>query len=191
MTRRSLLLALSVLAVAACGGESQSRASDVPVATVTTTVVPGTTETTAPVETTAATTPTTAPAPETTTAPAATVVVATVVVATVAPVTVPATVAPTTAAPTTPTTAAPPPATTAPCRVATYDDIVRRGDCGEVVKFIQERLTVLGFPAAADGLFGPGTESAVKSFQSARGLVADGLVGPLTWEALVEGGIGD
>ncbi len=57
--------------------------------------------------------------------------------------------------------------------------------------FIQERLTVLGFSATADGLFGPGTEAAVKDFQTSRGLVADGLVGPATWAALVAGGIGD
>jgi peptidoglycan hydrolase-like protein with peptidoglycan-binding domain len=59
------------------------------------------------------------------------------------------------------------------------------------VVFIQERLTVLGFPVDADGQFGPLTESAVMDFQTSRGLAADGIVGPNTWAALVEGGIGD
>jgi hypothetical protein len=35
-----------------------------------------------------------------------------------------------------------------------------------------------------DGIFGPGTETAAKDFQQARGLVIDGQVGPETWKAL-------
>lgn len=110
------------------------------------------------------------------------------------PTTSPATTvaAPTTAPATNPaTTVPPPPPTTEACRVVGLNETARSGDCGDTVVFIQERLTVLGFPVDADGHFGPLTESAVKDFQTSRGLDADGLVGPNTWAALVEGGIGD
>jgi peptidoglycan hydrolase-like protein with peptidoglycan-binding domain len=38
---------------------------------------------------------------------------------------------------------------------------------------------------AADGDFGPGTERAVKAWQQANGLTADGIVGPKTLEKLI------
>ncbi|QKS70648.1 N-acetylmuramoyl-L-alanine amidase [Paenalkalicoccus suaedae] len=36
-----------------------------------------------------------------------------------------------------------------------------------------------------DGVFGPRTESGVKAFQGKRNLMQDGIVGPLTWRALM------
>jgi peptidoglycan hydrolase-like protein with peptidoglycan-binding domain len=54
------------------------------------------------------------------------------------------------------------------------------GNRGVDVQAIQ---ILLGLPA--DGVFGAGTDSAVRSFQSAHGLVADGIVGSSTWSALL------
>ncbi len=55
----------------------------------------------------------------------------------------------------------------------------------ELVKLAQDRLNVAGCgPLATDGTFGPQTLSAVKLFQTRRGLEADGTIGPITWGAL-------
>jgi peptidoglycan hydrolase-like protein with peptidoglycan-binding domain len=47
------------------------------------------------------------------------------------------------------------------------------------VAVLQQALGV-----SADGVFGPGTQGAVKRFQRSHGLTADGIVGPATWSAL-------
>ena len=52
------------------------------------------------------------------------------------------------------------------------------------VRRLQKRLRKAGFDAGADGLFGSGTEGAVKAFQRSKGLAADGVVGPASWAAL-------
>lgn len=53
------------------------------------------------------------------------------------------------------------------------------------VRAIQTALAAHGFdPGPLDGIQGAKTTAAVKSFQHARGLVVDGLVGPFTWGAL-------
>jgi uncharacterized protein (TIGR02594 family) len=50
---------------------------------------------------------------------------------------------------------------------------------------IQQRLAHKGFdPGPVDGVWGRRTEAAVRAFQSANGLLADGIVGPITFKAL-------
>jgi peptidoglycan hydrolase-like protein with peptidoglycan-binding domain len=58
------------------------------------------------------------------------------------------------------------------------------GNRGVDVLAIQHLLTAAGFATGADGVFGSGTANSVRSFQSARGLAVDGIVGPATWGAL-------
>ena len=65
------------------------------------------------------------------------------------------------------------------------EQTLRRGSSGDGVRRLQRMLASTGFEVAADGDFGPRTEEAVRAFQAAGGLVADGVVGPLTWEALL------
>ena len=64
---------------------------------------------------------------------------------------------------------------------------IKRGARGNITKLIQERLNSVGFHLSTDGIFGSGTEKAVKVFQKNRGLVADGIVGRNTWDWLLRG----
>jgi N-acetylmuramoyl-L-alanine amidase len=56
----------------------------------------------------------------------------------------------------------------------------KRGSTGAVVKQIQEALHLL-----ADGIYGAITEDAVKVFQRENGLTVDGIVGPSTLAKLI------
>ena len=58
-----------------------------------------------------------------------------------------------------------------------------KGSAGEEVKTVQKSLGL-----NPDGFFGLQTEQAVKEFQVKNGYTADGVVGPKTWEALVNTG---
>jgi peptidoglycan hydrolase-like protein with peptidoglycan-binding domain len=56
---------------------------------------------------------------------------------------------------------------------------------GHPVPSVQYLLHHHGHVLAPDGIFGPRTDAAVRSFQSSRGLVVDGIVGPKTWATLI------
>jgi len=58
-------------------------------------------------------------------------------------------------------------------------------DPGEDIAEVQRTLQILGYYRGdIDGVYGPLTEEAVKAFQADNGLVADGVVGANTYEAL-------
>jgi len=70
---------------------------------------------------------------------------------------------------------------------------VKKGSTGDAVRGVQE---VIKFhdqsggeapPVQIDGIFGPRTDSFVRGFQTAVGTASDGIVGPITWRALVSG----
>ena len=65
--------------------------------------------------------------------------------------------------------------------------LFRLGDQGPEVRAIQHLLRFKGQDLDVDGNFGPQTRTAVVAFQNQSGLDADGIVGPLTWSALIQG----
>jgi peptidoglycan hydrolase-like protein with peptidoglycan-binding domain len=75
---------------------------------------------------------------------------------------------------------------------------VRQGSQGEAVRGVQEEFqyrNLSGDPSKGvqiDGIFGPMTDDAVRGFQQALhtgipSVTVDGIVGPVTWQALVSG----
>lgn len=63
---------------------------------------------------------------------------------------------------------------------------LKKGMSGEDVRAVKERLVTLGYLYAATKLtFGSDTLKAVKAFQAANGLEADGVVGALTLSSLL------
>lgn len=74
--------------------------------------------------------------------------------------------------------------------------VLRRGSRGEAVKFLQMLLENQNIPTATskkrtrkgigiDGIFGSGTDRAVRQFQRQESLTVDGIVGPATWHELI------
>lgn len=65
---------------------------------------------------------------------------------------------------------------------ATVRARLQRGSRGRDVAELQDRLGI-----RADGIFGASTHARVTEFQRSRSLVADGVVGQLTWQAVLTG----
>ena len=92
------------------------------------------------------------------------------------------------------TDAVPPQATNAPTQepaatpVPTFQiptATVRRGDTGENVRLIQQRLIDLGYlNGKVDGVFGSASQKALEAFQSKHGLKVDGTAGSATYAIL-------
>lgn len=63
---------------------------------------------------------------------------------------------------------------------------LKKGNAGEIVITLQSLLVEKGYMDRnyVDGDFGPGTDTAVKQFQTDNSLTADGIVGPATWQEL-------
>lgn len=60
-----------------------------------------------------------------------------------------------------------------------YPGLIKQGSTGVNVMTVQAKVG-----AVADGIFGSGTKAKVMAFQKAHKLVADGIVGKVTWNAL-------
>ncbi|MFJ8008344.1 TIGR03767 family metallophosphoesterase [Streptomyces fagopyri] len=62
--------------------------------------------------------------------------------------------------------------------------VVQQGGAGPAVTALQRQLNAHGGALSVDGSFGSATGGAVRSFQSAHGLPADGVVASTTWQTL-------
>ncbi|HEX4831934.1 MAG TPA: peptidoglycan-binding protein [Trebonia sp.] len=63
--------------------------------------------------------------------------------------------------------------------------LVVQGNRGERVVAVQSLLNARGYRLAVDGVFGPATANAVRRFQAAVHIPADGRVGNMTWPRLI------
>jgi peptidoglycan hydrolase-like protein with peptidoglycan-binding domain len=63
--------------------------------------------------------------------------------------------------------------------------LISRGAREHPVQTLQHLLRARGHQVAVDGIFGPQTDQAVRTFQQSTSLTVDGIVGPRTWSALI------
>lgn len=65
--------------------------------------------------------------------------------------------------------------------------LIKKGSRGKEVKEVQMKLSALGYSTnGIDGIFGSGTEKAVRQFQMDHRLTPDGIVGKKTYQVLFE-----
>jgi murein L,D-transpeptidase YcbB/YkuD len=70
---------------------------------------------------------------------------------------------------------------------------VQSGSTGDAVRAVQEVIKFhdlsggAATPVHIDGVFSPRTDAFVRAFQTGVGTTSDGIVGPITWRALVSG----
>ncbi len=76
--------------------------------------------------------------------------------------------------------------------IKTWDALIvtiRAGSRGYAVRAVQDqanyRVAKYGYKLAVDGIFGPTTQLFTRAFQQSAGLKSDGVVGALTWQALI------
>jgi len=62
---------------------------------------------------------------------------------------------------------------------------VQNGNQGHPIRTLQFLLRARGHNLAVDGIFGPITQAGVKAFQTSKGMIANGIVSPQTWSALI------
>lgn len=65
--------------------------------------------------------------------------------------------------------------------------LLKQGNSNNNVKYLQQGLRIVYInPYGTDGVFGNGTESAVKRFQTKHGIEATGIVNDAAWNVLCE-----
>ena len=67
--------------------------------------------------------------------------------------------------------------------------VLKKGSRGDDVKALQESLNRFGYGLDADGIFGDGTDAAVRHLQKSFGYTVDGMVGDGTY-ALIKQQLG-
>jgi hypothetical protein len=70
-------------------------------------------------------------------------------------------------------------------RPITTHPLLKRGSRGDLVVWAQEHLRAAGENVPVTGVFGKITRAAVREFQEANGLKADGAIGTATWQSLL------